>query len=281
MILNYQKFLNENLNKYEIFEDVVDAFLEVLDMFEKTQASYSNEISPGEYMIYINDTNENQYADNSFNLNLVFDQQVPYGISHDIEILKGTKYYNPLKSSLSKLKKISEVKKIRISYYGGEYDDGIQNRRKQSLKITINGQDLQGSEIDKWLDQHNFDYDDIYLEKDYPKLGLKMRTTKYPSSTRHVSVINMVYKIIGEFEVSGSPEYGKENIHLKRKATGQYTLKELNSKISHWIEKCWVDMGKNAELKSSSIEKFLQYLYEHQEEFYSQFKKKRAGNHTN
>jgi hypothetical protein len=142
----YEKFVPKEIDKYKLLSYIQDAFLYVTDSMHK---SSNYDLGRGEYQLYLNDTKDNQYADNNYVFRcstIGFD--IPEGLSNSIDFIKDSKLKKSFKSAISRIKQNKNIKSVLVH---------VDNIKKPSLLqcVTINviANDKYGHSEDKLEDE--------------------------------------------------------------------------------------------------------------------------------
>jgi hypothetical protein len=162
-----------DVNKYKILEEIQECFLYLTDFFKKHEGEYISDMVCGEYMLYINDTKDNRYADNNyyFELNLDGYEGIPKGVSTNVDFLKNTKFYNDFKSVLNRLSHINELKFITFSYKN--IDDGYHGNGVSIKMIANVDQDYRKDILnDEKLISSGFSICDTYAVMEFKSCNL-------------------------------------------------------------------------------------------------------------
>lgn len=113
-IQDFSKDLPTEIDKYDLYEELKDILYSVTDNFYSTN---SKTVKKGECSFYLNDTKNDQYADNNYYLVAdLSSYKLPYGFYNNIDVLKGTDLYSDLSDALNRIREIDEVYDIITTY---------------------------------------------------------------------------------------------------------------------------------------------------------------------
>lgn len=162
-----------DVNKYRILEEIQECFLYLTDFFSQNTGEYISDMVTGEYMLYINDSSKNQYANDNyyFVLNLDGYTGIPKGISTSVDFLKETTFYEDLKSVMNRIGHMSEIKHLMFSYKN--INDGYHGNGIRIGMIANLDQDYKKEiSVDKKLIQAGFTTCDTYAAMEFNTCNL-------------------------------------------------------------------------------------------------------------
>ncbi len=153
----YAKDIPKIVDKYQIFKDVKKYFAPIAkEFYPAAKKSNYNEQEKNTSNLHLNDTKENEYADDNIYCYIKIDSpRMPKGMSNSVESLTGYPIYTPLKNFIDKVKSIEDVKAIFFYY------EKIDNKCSITMEIKINGK------------QYHFD-DTIKCEQDFVNQGFAL-----------------------------------------------------------------------------------------------------------
>ena len=166
--------LESKKSKQDLIEDIHDALIYTTDNYKKTDTFYNSDIETGEWKLYVNNTDENEYADNMFHFILKIEgNKLPIDDTTDIDVLDGT-ILNELKPCVNRIKKIQEVKDVFFSYYNdGEISEIDISITTVFFEYKYGTNDRYNKNFLNRLKEYGFKIGrhDIYLEIKADKIG--------------------------------------------------------------------------------------------------------------
>jgi hypothetical protein len=201
-----------DINKYKILEDIQECFLYLTDFFKQTSVEYVGEMASGEYMLYLNDTEKNKYADNNYFFELNLDNYpglLPLGISNNINFLSKTSFYTDLKSVINRLGTMSVIK--HISFYYRNLNDGYDGNGINIEMIVNSSVDNKRSINDNnKLLSIGFSVGEIYAAMEFNKFILVV--TKPEHGDDKIGIFNKTWDKIAEISLEGGIYFDEDSI---------------------------------------------------------------------
>ena len=152
----YDNLIPKEIDKYTLLTDIEDCFLYITDRLQKCQSHVRPE--KGEYNLSLNDTKDNDYADNNYNFSMSLEGYgLPNGYSNHIDFLKNTDIYKDINHTLHRLNQIKEIKNILLycNNSNQQYDPSLL-----VIKIIVNDKNNHTEDIkynDEYLDKLGFE----------------------------------------------------------------------------------------------------------------------------
>ena len=236
----YSKFIEKEVDKYSLKESIDDAFLYLTDRFEKGGNTNISNLKNGEYILYLNDTKDNQYADNSFYFYLsLAGFNLPKGYSKDIDTLKSLNFYQDLKSALSRVSQLDDIKQVMLYINNDENPylevKMISDRRYVNKSVEIFEDDLIKSGFQVGSNQIALELNNIILTCRKPiPLGSSHPDTKSGkecfSNAHSIDILNKSWASIGSFQMD---ERNFNTITIPN---------SMNPELSKWISSEFIKM---------------------------------------
>lgn len=242
-IREYDADIPKELDKYGILETIEDYFCYVTDKLRRSIANSDNNLEKGEFILYMNDSKFNQYADNNYHFSMSLKgYNLSKGYYTNLECLKSTPIYTDIMSCMNRISKMEDIKNITTycDVVGGDYDplllkismfkdksiDDVKENDEYLSKIGFGvGSNLISLELNNII---------IVSPKPTP-LGKSHPDNKgreYYSTSHYVNILDKNWNKLFDFNID---ERGFNTINIQLVTTG-------NDAIKKWIKNEFTNM---------------------------------------
>lgn len=216
----YKSNIN-TLDKYDLLDQIRQYATDLTDNlgseYEHKGFNY-NEAKGNGWILYLNDTKYNSYADNKyyFYARIEDSSKFPKGYYNSPEDLKSTYIYNDLKSAISNIFQIDDVKSISF------YFDNVKGAAKMNMTISADRNSKKRDMYDKsGLRKSNFMVGSTYIALELDKLPFILRTPKpqgnpgsYHSVVKDLEILDKSWTKLKSFPID---ERGFNSINCSSK----------------------------------------------------------------
>jgi len=210
-IKKYGQYIKESFDKYELFNYVKELLYSVTDEYEESDLFYVSDMKEGKYMLYLNDSSKQVYADDSINfiLKLHKNNSYPKLYSNNIDELKHLDIYNDLSTSIEAIKHFfSDDARSLVFYY---CNDGV----KHVIEVRINSIHDEGDQIkyEDYLYKQGFQVGSIYIALEVGDYIFRCRKPELLTSvfnpskieinsqSHDVDILNKNWEKVGKFRM--------------------------------------------------------------------------------
>jgi hypothetical protein len=270
-------FKGPDYDKYELLEEIRDAFSDFTDEFDGTEIKTRTQTNYDSWNLYLDDTAVSSYGSNNYSLNVQFSKtnSLPRGASKSIDFLKSAPFYTGLKNAMERISRLKDIKLVTFGY-DNIPNDGISSFSVQMIvnpDYVKHEKEQQQSDLD--FEKQGFEIGNFFIILPVGDMKITARKPKPLESTHPMNKTGKEYfsnalqmtiynndftKKFGTFQVDERGFNSIHSQHVSDKKINEWVLKEHEA-----MKKSDKDygFGKKEGSKKLYVHDFMIWLKEH------------------